>query len=215
MRFILFIIFSLCLPLVMQGQGQNVWTQNDSLKLKKILAGQAEIRINREALRELDRVFSSPRRLFKSQSHSAILLIKDFLLYRPNVFTGKYHISTFKVNELNIRQDSLFMNVHMLGNKQLFIKSQLDIGDPRVLIKRKTDIQFKFTDHLAYRVYGGYTIDKNRTVILPTTATPYYVGTGFSYSLKKLQLKTGIEYQYNVVYKRWEWVWNSGIRFNF
>lgn len=57
MRFILFIIFSLCLPLVMQGQGQNVWTQNDSLKLKKILAGQAEIRINREALRELDRVF--------------------------------------------------------------------------------------------------------------------------------------------------------------
>ena len=182
----------------MQGQEQNVWTQNDSLKLKKILAGQTEIRINREALRELDRAFSSPRRLFKSQSRSAILLIKDFLLYRPNVFTGKYHISTFKVNELNIRQDSLFMNVHMLGNKQLFVKSQLDIGD------------------LAYRVYGGYTIDKNRTVILPTTATPYYVGTGFSYSLnKKLQLKTGIEYQYNVVYKRWEWVWNSGIRFNF
>ncbi len=137
-------------------------------------------------------------------------------MYRPNVFTGKYHISTFKVNESNIRQDSLFMNVHMLGNKQLFVKSQLDIGDPRVLIKRKTDIQFKFTDHLAYRVYGGYTIDKNRTVILPTTATPYYVGTGFSYSPnKKLQLKTGIEYQYNVVYKRWEWVWNSGIRFNF
>lgn len=215
MRFILFIIFSLCLPLVMQGQEQNVWTQNDSLKLKKVLAGQAEIRINQKVLRELGRVFSSPRRLFKFQSRSAILPIKDFLFYRPNVF-GKYHISTFKVNELNIWQDSLFMKVYMLGNKQLFIKSQLDTGDPRVLIKRKTDIQFKFTDHLAYRVYGGYTIDKNRTVILPTTATPYYVGTGFSYSLnKKLQLKTGVEYQYNVVYKRWEWVWNSGIRFSF
>lgn len=215
MRFILFIIFSLCLPLVMQGQEQNVWTQNDSLKLKKVLAGQAEIRINQKVLRELDRVFSSPRRLFKFQSRSAILPIKDFLFYRPNVFS-KYHISTFKVNELNIWQDSLFMKVYMLGNKQLFIKSQLDTGDPRVLIKRKTDIQFKFTDHLAYRVYGGYTIDKNRTVILPTTATPYYVGTGFSYSLnKKLQLKTGLEYQYNVVYKRWEWVWNSGIRFSF
>ena len=215
MRFILFIIFSLCLPLVMQGQEQNVWTQNDSLKLKKVLAGQAEIRINQKVLRELDRVFSSPRRLFKFQSRSAILPIKDFLFYRPNVFS-KYHISTFKVNELNIWRDSLFMKVYMLGNKQLFIKSQLDTGDPRVLIKRKTDIQFKFTDHLAYRVYGGYTIDKNRTVILPTTATPYYVGTGFSYSLnKKLQLKTGVEYQYNVVYKRWEWVWNSGIRFSF
>ena len=215
MRFILFIIFSLCLPLVMQGQEQNVWTQNDSLKLKKVLAGQAEIRINQKVLRELDRVFSSPRRLFKFQSRSAILPIKDFLFYRPNVFS-KYHISTFKVNELNIWQDSLFMKVYMLGNKQLFIKSQLDTGDPRVLIKRKTDIQFKFTDHLAYRVYGGYTIDKNRTVILPTTATPYYVGTGFSYSLNnKLHLKTGVEYQYNVVYKRWEWVWNSGIRFSF
>ncbi len=116
---------------------------------------------------------------------------------------------------MNIRQDSLFMNVHMLGNKQLFVKSQLDIGDPRVLIKRKTDIQFKFTDHLAYRVYGGYTIDKNRTVILPTSYS-ILCGHRFSYSPnKKLQLKTGIEYQYNVVYKRWEWVWNSGIRFNF
>ena len=47
----------------MQGQEQNVWTQNDSLKLKKILAGPAEIRIYREALRELDSVISSPRRL--------------------------------------------------------------------------------------------------------------------------------------------------------
>lgn len=129
MRFILFIIFSLCLPLVMQGQEQNVWTQNDSLKLKKVLAGQAEIRINQKVLRELDRVFSSPRRLFKFQSRSAILPIKDFLFYRPNVFS-KYHISTFKVNELNIWQDSLFMKVYMLGNKQLFIKSQLDTGDP-------------------------------------------------------------------------------------
>ncbi len=72
MRFILFIIFSLCLPLVMQGQEQNVWTQNDSLKLKKILAGQAEIRINREALENSTEFFLLPRRLFKSQSRSAI-----------------------------------------------------------------------------------------------------------------------------------------------
>lgn len=214
-RFILFIIFFLCLPLVMRGQEQDVWTQNDSLKLK-ILGGQAAIQINQEALRELDRVFSSPQCLFNSQSRSAILPIKDFPLHQPNAFTGKYHMSAFKVNELNIWQDSLFMKVHMFGNKQLFIKSQSDIGGPRVLIKRKTDMHFKLTDHLGYHVYGGYTIDKNRTVILPTTATPYYMGTGFSYSFnKKLQLKTGIEYQYNVVYKRWEWVWNSGIRFSF
>ena len=113
MRFILFIIFSLCLPLVMQGQEQNVWTQNDSLKLKKILVGQAEIRINREALRELDRAFSSPRRLFKSQSRSAILLIKDFLLYRPNVFTGKYHISNWD-----------FTNNCLLPNMWTFMKSE-------------------------------------------------------------------------------------------
>lgn len=65
-------------------------------------------------------------------------------------------------------------------------------------------------------IYGGYTIDKKRTVVLPTTATQYYIGTGFSYNInKKLQLKTGIEYQYNIIYKRWEWVWNSGIRFSF
>ena len=175
-------------------QGQDVWTPNDSLKLKKMLEGKTEIQINKEALNELGKAFLPEKRLLNS--HSAILPIK--------------------INGLNIWQDSLSMKIHLFSNKQLFINSQLDTGDSRVLIKRHTDTHVGLTNRLEYHIYSGYTIDKKRTVVLPTTATQYYIGTGFSYNInRKLQLKTGIEYQYNIIYKRWEWVWNSGIRFSF
>ena len=51
MKLILLVISLLFLPLVMQGQ--DVWTPNDSLKLKKMLEGKTEIQINKEALNEL------------------------------------------------------------------------------------------------------------------------------------------------------------------
>ncbi len=212
MKLILIIISLLFLPLIMQGQ--DVWTSNDSLKLKKILEGETEIQINEEALRELNKAFFPQKRL--RDSHSAILFIEDLQLYQPAFFARKYSISTFKVNELIIWQDPLSMKIPLFSNKRLFINSRLDTGDSRVLIKRHTDTHFGLNNHLNYHIYGGYSIDKNRTVILPTTPTRYYIGTGFSYNInKKLQLKTGIEYQYNIIYKRWEWVWNSGIRFSF
>ena len=195
-------------------QGQDVWTPNDSLKLKKMLEGKTEIQINKEALNELGKAFLPEKRLLNS--HSAILPIEDFQMYKPDIFTGKYPKSTFKINGLNIWQDSLSMKIHLFSNKQLFINSQLDTGDSRVLIKRHTDTHVGLTNRLEYHIYSGYTIDKKRTVVLPTTATQYYIGTGFSYNInRKLQLKTGIEYQYNIIYKRWEWVWYSGIRFSF
>lgn len=212
MKPILIIISLLFLPLVMQGQ--DVWTSNDSLKLKKILEGETEIQINEEALKELNKAFFPQKHL--QDSHSAILSIEDLQLYQPAFFARKYSTSTFKVNELNIAQDPLSMKIPLFSNKRLFINSQLDTGDPKVLIKRHTDTHFGLTNRLKYHVYGGYSIDKNRTVILPTTPTQYYIGTGLSYNINKnIQLKTGIEYQYNIIYKRWEWVWNSGIRFNF
>lgn len=169
-------------------QGQDVWTPNDSLKLKKMLEGKTEIQINKEALNELGKAFLPEKRLLNS--HSAILPIEDFQMYKPDIFTGKYPKSTFKINGLNIWQDSLSMKIHLFSNKQLFINSQLDTGDSRVLIKRHTDTHVGLTNRLEYHIYSGYTIDKKRTVVLPTTATQYYIGTGFSYNInRKLQLK--------------------------
>ena len=61
MKLILLIISLLFLPLVMQGQ--DVWTPNDSLKLKKMLEGKTEIQINKEALNELGKAFLPEKRL--------------------------------------------------------------------------------------------------------------------------------------------------------
>lgn len=67
-------------------QGQDVWTPNDSLKLKKMLEGKTEIQINKEALNELGKAFLPEKRLLNS--HSAILPIEDFQMYKPDIFTG-------------------------------------------------------------------------------------------------------------------------------
>lgn len=61
MKLILLVISLLFLPLVMQGQ--DVWTPNDSLKLKKMLEGKTEIQINKEALNELGKAFLPEKRL--------------------------------------------------------------------------------------------------------------------------------------------------------
>ena len=65
MKLILLVISLLFLPLVMQGQ--DVWTPNDSLKLKKMLEGKTEIQINKEALNELGKAFLPEKRLLTLQ----------------------------------------------------------------------------------------------------------------------------------------------------
>lgn len=55
-------------------------------------------------------------------------------------------------------------------HKRLFINFLLDTGNSRVLIKRHTDTHFGLTNRLNYHVYGGYSIDKNRTVIFANYA---------------------------------------------
>ncbi|WP_369889132.1 DUF4858 domain-containing protein [Bacteroides sp. AN502(2024)] len=90
-------------------QGQDVWTSNGSLKLKKLLEGETEIQMNKEALRDLNKAFFPQKRL--QDSHSAILFIEDLQLPQPTFFAKKYSISTFKVNELIIWQDPLSMQI--------------------------------------------------------------------------------------------------------
>ena len=71
-------------------------------------------------------------------------------------------------------------------------------------------------EKLYFNIYGNYTLDKNRSVVLPTTSIPYEVGTGFSYNISKhITIKSQTNYQYNLIQKKWEWFFGAGITFIF
>ena len=67
-----------------------------------------------------------------------------------------------------------------------------------------------------WNVYGSYTLDKKRSVILPATSIPYKVGAGFSYEIgKHAIIKSQTNYQYNIIQKKWEWFFGAGVFFTF
>lgn len=69
---------------------------------------------------------------------------------------------------------------------------------------------------LHFSVYGSYTLDKKRSVILPATSIPYKVGAGFSYEIgKHAIIKSQTNYQYNIIQKKWEWFFGAGVFFTF
>ena len=84
------------------------------------------------------------------------------------------------------------------------------------LVADLRNITIPLNKKLYFSVYGSYTLDKKRSVILPATAIPYSVGAGFSYSVgKNMVIGTQTNYQYNIVQKDWEWFCGLRLQINF
>ena len=96
------------------------------------------------------------------------------------------------------------------------INSRIDKNLPLIKIQQKTNMTIPLNKKLHFSVYGSYTLDKKRSVILPVTSIPYKVGAGFSYEIgKHAIIKSQTNYQYNIIQKRWEWFFGAGVSFTF
>lgn len=82
------------------------------------------------------------------------------------------------------------------------INSRIDKNLPLIKIQQKTNMTIPLNKKLHFSVYGSYTLDKKRSVILPATSIPYKVGAGFSYEIgKHAIIKSQTNYQYNIIQK--------------
>ena len=100
--------------------------------------------------------------------------------------------------------------------KSLMINSRIDKNLPLIKIQQKTNMTIPLNKKLHFSVYGSYTLDKKRSVILPATSIPYKVGAGFSYEIgKHAIIKSQTNYQYNIIQKKWEWFFGAGVFFTF
>ena len=100
--------------------------------------------------------------------------------------------------------------------KSLMRNSRIDKNLPLIKIQQKTNMTIPLNKKLHFSVYGSYTLDKKRSVILPATSIPYKVGAGFSYEIgKHAIIKSQTNYQYNIIQKKWEWFFGAGVFFTF
>lgn len=106
--------------------------------------------------------------------------------------------------------------IEYINIKGFRISNKTYIDNPYVSIERNTNISIPLTKKINFNIYGNYSLDKKRSVILPATFIPYKVGAGFSYEIGKYAIiKTQTNYQYNIIQKRWEWFFGAGVSFTF
>lgn len=208
-EFILLVFLSSCFSLTLQGQ--TVWTRNDSLKLKEMLDGETDILINPVVKQEIDLLFSAPTHV-----HNNPILPIEELLPKPMRFLNKYQIPKFRLNNAHIYYPSARLNRYFLNSKRFSISATSGHKRANILLEQKTNLKFYITEKLGYHIYGGYSLSRSKSPILPGAVNPLYIGSGFSYSInERVQVKTGINRQFNVITKRWEWAWETSVGVSF
>lgn len=193
---------------------QEEWTTKDSIKLSKMLDGEIPIHINGAFRKELEQSLSgSCLKGSNNKLNDFILDIKvesDLLNYHP---LGKscMHIQSDLFSDSTYGRKIEYINI-----KGFRISSKTYIDNPYVSMERNTNISIPLTKKLNFNIYGNYSLDKKRSVILPATSIPYEVGAGFSYEIGKYAtIKSRTNYQYNILQKRWEWFFGTGVSFTF
>lgn len=72
---------------------------------------------------------------------------------------------------------------------------------------------YRLANKLSFYLSTHYISDRYRT---PRSLYTRGIGSGVSYQFSdKIQLKSGISYQYNTVFRKWEWMYLMGVIFSF
>lgn len=140
--------------------------------------------------------------------HSRLELLKHFILEHGTYIELKKGEQFSVQGKMNRR--GAYIENGLLRN------SRIDKNLPLIKIQQKTNMTIPLNKKLHFSVYGSYTLDKKRSVILPATSIPYKVGAGFSYEIgKHAIIKSQTNYQYNIIQKKWEWFFGAGVFFTF
>lgn len=186
---------------------QEVWTKDDSTKLIKILNNETPLCVDNDFKRELENLFIG--NLIENNSSSW----NDFILdIKPDDFFLKKYETMNLNNIFNKPIVDKFFNIKnkYLKFKKFTINSHVDVDNPfiYIFIQRNTNLSFPLNKKIDLNISDNYTLDKSHSPILPINPTPYSIGVGFSYSIKKnMGIGSHANYQYNIIQKKWEWFW--------
>ncbi len=169
------------------------WSPKDSLKLKKLLESDQEIIINKNTIETLEHEF-----------HQAKSYI-DFGTTLPTLKPASSNLLRFSTN---IKTDfiSLIQPFYpLIHGKNFYLRSKSNFSKMSNYFHMHTIMEYHLSNKWTLSIYGMQNLNNRRYRGLPSEAIPTEVGSNISFKLNKhWKIKTGIQYQHNMILKKWE-----------
>ena len=71
----------------------------------------------------------------------------------------------------------------------------------------QSQMEYKLSSKWSLDIYGSQNLDTRRYRGLPSEVEPTKLGSNVVFKINKnWKIKTGMQYQYNAIRKRWEWI---------
>lgn len=203
LRYYLSILYISLLPLSVSGQE---WSKQDSLRLRQLLESDQEIYINRQVLKQTEQRINNSK------------LFVDFDPTLPTIKTSlsfpQRHIST---HNLFTNPTATFLpNYSRLKiNDRIILQSKSNFTQGINHFHIRTEIRYTLSPKWALNIYGSQNLDTRRYRGLPSEIEPTTLGGNISYQINRnWRIKAGLQYQYNEIRKRWEWIPQSSISYS-
>ncbi|MDD3037169.1 DUF4858 domain-containing protein [Bacteroides sp.] len=199
-----FIILCLLLPAFITAQE---WSLTDSLKLKKLLESDKEIIINKNRIEMLEREFHQSRSYFEFDTTLPTLKPSSSNLFRfsTNIKTD-FHLS-----------NSTFLPTYSWQklNKNLYFESKSNFSKTSNYFHIQTIMKYHLSPKWTLNIYGMQYLNNQRYRGFPSEVIPTEFGSNISFKLNKhWKIKTGIQYQHNMILKKWEWIPQCNITYS-
>lgn len=202
-KYFLSVLYIFLLPMSLSGQE---WSKQDSLRLRQMLESDQEIYINRQVL---------------EQTEQRINYSKPFVDFDPtlpvvksSLSFPKIHISTH--NLFNNPTATFLPNYSRLKiNDRIILQSKSNFTQGITHFHIRTEMQYKLSPRWALNMHSSHNLDTRRYRGLPSEIEPTTFGGNISYRINKnWKINTGLQYQYNSIRRRWEWVPQSSISYS-
>mgnify|MGYP001514299665 CR=1 FL=1 len=168
----------LCLLLFPLSAAGQEWSKQDSLRLQQMLESDQEIKINRKLIEKVEQ----------------------------KMYSRKPFIHTYKMFQ---KPGSTFLPTYswLRINKNLILHSKSDFAENSNHFHIQSQMEYKLSSRWSLDIYGSQNLDTRRYRGLPSEVEPTKLGSNVVFKINKnWKIKTGMQYQYNAIRKRWEWI---------
>ena len=188
----------LCLLLFPLSATGQEWSKQDSLRLQQMLESDQEIKKNRKLIEKIEQKMYS-RKPFVDFDPTLPTLKSSTIFSKPSIHPYK----------MFQKPGSTFLPTYSLMriNKDLILHSKSNFAESSSHFHIQTLIEYKFSKKWSLNIYGSQNLNTRRYRRLPSEVEPTQLGGNVVLKINKnWKIKTGMQYQYNALRKRWEWI---------
>lgn len=195
----------LCLSLLPLSVAGQEWSRQDSLKLQQILESDQEIRINKKLVDKVKQDMYFPK--------VSVDFDPTLPAFQPSTLSPNPPINTYRTFR---RRNSIFLPTYSWQrvNKNLILHSKNTFAQSPNYFHIQSQAEYNFSSKWSLNLYGSHTLDNRRYRGLPSEIEPIKLGSEVVLKINKnCKIKTGIQYQYNAIRKKWEWIPQVGMSY--